>query len=350
MGRNNRGEENFFCYQRPYLGNGPPVVMIGKENYPILCYEDLMQSKDKEEFFGRYGDSYYHFDHRARYVTQRYMVTNFYSILSMGSFEFRTANKTLNPRYIIAWTNFCKAFVQKAWVGPSLLDEITFEMPLYKGNVISMDEFLNALKFLPLLEPSTIDILLEIWESSPTPRFDNKWRYTHLRDPTKFSTIMYAPHTISGKIEKPVFEDIHNQVPEIRVPVEELGIGIEWDAPVVNINNENQREVIQDRLWNVSFNGGNQFYDIRGLMDFAVIDNHIMYGPISYNDIIFYIEMRLRVNDAGRVFLYSWQHRDNIDVEGQFEMFGMHINFPDAYNRVTDYIQDVWPEFYEENM
>jgi hypothetical protein len=28
----------------------------------------------------------------------------------------------------------------------------------------------------------------------------------------------------------------------------------------------------------------------------------------------------------------------------------MHINFPDAYNRVTDYIQDVWPEFYEENM
>src|SRR3990172_2594630 len=82
MGSTNRGVHNNFIYQRPFLGNGPPYVKVRSAAYPIFVFQDLMDATDKMEFFIKYGDVYNHAIRGTRYVTQRYMCINFYSILT----------------------------------------------------------------------------------------------------------------------------------------------------------------------------------------------------------------------------------------------------------------------------
>ena len=90
MGRINRGIENDYIYERPFLGNGPPVVQDGKLKFPIMNYDDLMAAETKQEFFERFGDAG-HYAHRGvRYVTCRYMSVNCYLILTQGSIDFLT--------------------------------------------------------------------------------------------------------------------------------------------------------------------------------------------------------------------------------------------------------------------
>lgn len=216
MGRMNRGESNDFIYQRPYLGNGPPVVWDydtdgdNKHCYPVMNVDDLMTSTTKREFFERYGNAY-SFAQKVRYTTCRYMVVNFYSILTYGSLEFRSANKTLNPDYILAWVNFARAFVEKAFVGR---DESLFEQiarPLSDNREIPTHEFVTALGYLNSLDITTKNILLEIWMASPTPMFDNVWRFSHLPQPTRFgNTTNYRPKHIDPLIVKDArFVDLH---------------------------------------------------------------------------------------------------------------------------------------------
>lgn len=184
MGRRHRGEENQYAYCRPYLENGPPVIKIRGLNYPILVPEDLLNSNSLHIFFERYGHASALALDKIRYVTPRYMSVNFYPILTQGSLEFRTANKTLNPRYIIAWTNFCKAIVKRAFATSEI--ELYKPLPLAANKIISTREFL--LKINPLnLDITTINTLIEIWETSPTPIFNNIWMYSHLENPTIFN-------------------------------------------------------------------------------------------------------------------------------------------------------------------
>lgn len=213
MGRMNRGEENQYTYQRPYLGNGPPIVSYEKSLYPILSPEHLLASTSIEQFFERFGDSWHCKNKVGRYVSQRYMVVNFYSILNLGSLEFRTANKTLNPEYIIAYTNFCKAFVQKAWER-NIEEELQgLERPLYENREISVEEFDNAMSMLNLLKGDTINALLRIWSSSPTPRFDNVRRFSHLPEPSTWSRGSDKPDKLTAdeaaNVEEAIFLDVH---------------------------------------------------------------------------------------------------------------------------------------------
>ncbi len=221
LGRANRGEENHFIYQRPYLGFGPPCIkqqipdkktgQVKTKILPILNFKDLLASESKKQFFLRYGDSIYHADHGTRYCTQRYMSVNFFPILTQGSIEFRTANKCLNPDYIIAWTNFCKAIVSQAFSGRKMSNFFMKYNPLHRNTEIREDYFLESLERLESLDPTTIDVLFDIWNSSPTPYFDNVARYSHLPNPTVYrANLNYYPKTISkNHVKKPNFIDVH---------------------------------------------------------------------------------------------------------------------------------------------
>jgi len=215
MGRINRGVSNNYCFCRPFLGNGPPVIAQkwgnGKiSNIPICDPEKMLNAESKEDFFNYFGDSLYYAQHNVRYVTQRYMCVNFFPILTQGSFEFRTANKTLNPEYIIAWTNFCKAIVDKSF---TCKDDESYEKlyrPLYENREISVKELIEALSYYPKLDEDTVDVLADIWEKSPTPMFDNLWRFTHLKEPTRYNDSKRAPKSLGDvEILDAEFVDIH---------------------------------------------------------------------------------------------------------------------------------------------
>lgn len=213
LGKINRGIENNFCYERPFLGHGPPVVVVKRNAYPICVFDDMMKAKTKVDFLTRFGDSYFwgNGGKKQKYIAVRYMALNFYPISYQGSFEFRTANKTLNPEYLLAWTNFCKAFVQKAFFSKTEESFEKIQRPLYENREISLGEFRNAISYLDSLDNDTIEILEDIWEISPTPTFDNKWRYTHLNNANGFNSGDYLPEAIPPNYEilKPTFVDVH---------------------------------------------------------------------------------------------------------------------------------------------
>lgn len=215
MGRINRGVTNNYCFCRPFLGKGPPVIQQkwgnGKvSNIPICDPMKMLNAESKEKFFEYFGDSLYFAQHNVRYVTQRYMCVNFFPILTQGSFEFRTANKTLNPEYIIAWTNLCKAIVDKSFTCKDIESYEKVYRPLHENREIPIDEFINALSYYPKLDEDTIDVLTDIWRKSPTPMFDNEWRYTHLKEPTRYNNPKNAPKSLGDEeILDATFIDIH---------------------------------------------------------------------------------------------------------------------------------------------
>ena len=216
MGKLNRGHTNEYIYQRPFLGKGPPVVNQQTNsvtrNVPCLNYDDLLESKTKTEFLYRYGNI---LKTQGKYVTPRYMCVNFHSILRFGSIEFRTANKTLNPSYIISWTNLCKAIVEESFKNRDFNVDGNLR-PLYENRVIDNDELNHVLNFFPTLDNDTKDILNEIWYLSETPLFNNSWVYSHLENPTKFVCMRefgnYIPKKVSDdeSITVVVPETVHN--------------------------------------------------------------------------------------------------------------------------------------------
>lgn len=213
MGRMNRGTLNNYIFQRPFLGKGPPVVRGNKsgEYYPIISYDDLLNSSSKAEFFSKYGDAIYHGNNGVRYITSRYMCVNFYPILTQGSFEFRTANKTLNPLYILAWIDFCKAIVEKAFSSRNSSEYDRIKRPLHENRVITTEEFLDSISILPNIDVTTRATLKRIWESSPTPLFDNQWIHCHLENPTNYGDIYHPPIiTDISSIKKPLVTNVHN--------------------------------------------------------------------------------------------------------------------------------------------
>ena len=222
MGRINRGVENSFIFERPYSFNGPPVVQVGRANYPIFKTENLLKAESKEQFFTYYGDSTRLLDQGNKYIVQRYMSVNFCPILTQGSIEFRTANKTLNPQYIIAWTNFCKAIVATSFKS-NVPTQHRFRT-LAENIDIPFDTFFDETKILQL-DDDTLNILQEIWQLSPTPEFDNIWRYSHLRKPPIPRNISEISEALGEeiKVENANHKDIHDQEDERRprfIPVE----------------------------------------------------------------------------------------------------------------------------------
>ena len=273
MGRINRGETNSYCFQRPFLGNGPPVVSQKWRNnkdslIPICNPKMMMEAESKEQFFGYYGDSIFWAKNGGKYVTQRYMCVNFYPILTQGSFEFRTANKTLNPEYILAWTNFCKSLVEKSYTCLDIASYDQVERGFYENREISIDELLQAFEYYPKLDDATVEVLVDIWDKSPTPKFDNIWRYSHLREPTRFKNLDNATReTLEEKdVEEIDWIDIHHLEDQLRNNNQiRVGQGLGPEFMIREINNQDyirgaqniriNREHIDDRLISVGFDG-----------------------------------------------------------------------------------------------
>lgn len=211
LGRVNRGEHNQYTYQRPYLGNGFPVYAMGASYYPICNYNDLLNANNKQDFFLKLGDTIYQIQGEKRYVTQRYMGVNFYTVPCYGSIEFRHANKSLIPEYNIAWIKLCKAVVRKAFYLPEDKTEEKLR-PLYENKEIDNKDFMEVLESLEL-DAQTKLVLLQIWKETPTPKFDNIHRLSHLKTPTFYSRgSNYIPDALDDNVDvKPaIYEDIHN--------------------------------------------------------------------------------------------------------------------------------------------
>jgi len=182
MGDINRGIYNHFIFQRPYCEYGPPVVRYENKNYPIFLIKQLLESENKQDFFSKYGDSIYLINNDAKYVTQRYMGTNFYSILKRESIEFRYANTVLRPDFIMAWITFLRALVKKSFTS---LEEF-FEEPRPLNYKMSVREVFHM---LDLFDISNTDkcTLYGIWEESgDLSDFRLVPVYSHLDNPSTF--------------------------------------------------------------------------------------------------------------------------------------------------------------------
>jgi len=101
MGSTPRGYINDFLYYRPIIS--PPVVQTRNGYGRVFIVDDIMKIKTERGFFTRYGDSY---NVSGRYVAQRYVGINFYSIIRKGTIEFRHFNKLLNVPLIGAIAEF----------------------------------------------------------------------------------------------------------------------------------------------------------------------------------------------------------------------------------------------------
>jgi hypothetical protein len=103
--------------------------------------------------------------------------------------------------------------VEKAF---STRDEKSFEdisRPLAANKEISENELIRALSYLGSLDQDTISQLVEIWNLSPVPKFDNIWRYTHLQEPTLFTRdteYRTKPLVDVKSVQKSAFIDFHN--------------------------------------------------------------------------------------------------------------------------------------------
>lgn len=239
LGRINRGESNHFIYQRPYLGHGPIVYKHGNRYIPILRPEDLLASESKKEFFDRCGDLIKLFNNGDKYVTPRYMGTNFFSILRYGSIEFRYANTSLNPAYLNSWVELCRAIIFTAFDSRDH-DLFHNELPLYKNEEVSDNHFSQLIQMLGLNESSCIG-LFDAWRNSPTPKFNNIWTTSHLKNPTIFDpredTKFYLPKEISGedKVQTPSIVDVHTLDNSFRDLVARAG-NVAFKVPQFKLN------------------------------------------------------------------------------------------------------------------
>jgi hypothetical protein len=204
MGRVNRGVKNDFIYQRPLTM--PPCIKCDNRYYPIFDYKDLLESKNKTDFYNKYGDTVYQIHNGNHYATQRYMGLNFYSIPFRGSIEFRYANKVLIPEWIISWIILCQSFVNFALTKTK--DE-TFENEYRKledNRNIPENEFLFILDKLGVPDNYKIT-LLDIWNESPTPEFNGKHIITHLPNYSFFSSgCNYLPTPIDNAIRSNIID------------------------------------------------------------------------------------------------------------------------------------------------
>lgn len=207
MGKINRGVKNSFIYQRPLTL--PPCIARDGTVYPIFDYRDLLESKNKTDFYNKYGDTIYHIHNGNHYVTQRYTGLNFYSIPYRGSIEFRYANKILIPEWIIAWIILCQGFVNFALTKSK--DE-SFENT-YRKLEDNRDYPPEELKLIfdKFLIPEQYQItLFDIWRQTEIPTFNGKNILSHLQNPTYFSREnSYRPRSIEvDNIERIIVQDV----------------------------------------------------------------------------------------------------------------------------------------------
>lgn len=206
MGYKFRGLDNNAIYCRPITKFGPTIVNWGRKKAQSFNCEDLLGAKSTEEFWFLYGGIYEE-NPPNKYNPIRYNWITLYNLLSKGTVEFRVFNKTLNPEYIIAMVEICKAFCQKAFSYSNLPEG---ENSLYDTSKEGAFElFYKLAEYLELSE-RTRKIGAFIIKKSPDISLDKSYYYTHLRTYSfNPSDANYKFKTVTEEVKTPTFIDIH---------------------------------------------------------------------------------------------------------------------------------------------
>lgn len=222
FGNTYRGQTNQSIYARPITKFGPPVIESNIGYAQVFNIEDLLSTKDIDQFICYYGNS----DRfRDRYVPVRYTWLNLLPIIRQGSLEFRVFNITQNPLYLTSTVFLVKWFLEKAMERSYSGD---FER-LPENSVYDDRDKEDIIKTLiDICEGEILDkhlnILCGILEKTPIDsiRHNKNYVYSHLMvHPTRGnstgtfwrnsdSLFRYSPTPIpDSKIKKPTFSDLH---------------------------------------------------------------------------------------------------------------------------------------------
>lgn len=207
MGQEFRGIKNDFTYCRPVTKYGPSVVPNGNYYSQVYNVEDLLESKDTEMFWDRYGGMN-EMNPPSKYHPARYGWITLYPLLTKGTVEFRVFNHTLESVYLIAASELCRKFCEISFTTLPELSENSIYDQHNKDQVI---ETLNNFSAISNLSNFSRKVLTKIIEL--TPEIDpptKKYFHTHLRNSTFGGFSKYSPARIpEGVIQRPNFVDIH---------------------------------------------------------------------------------------------------------------------------------------------
>ncbi len=210
MGYEFRGQSNDSIFCRPTTKKGPICVKQGRWVRPTFNLNDLINARTTSAFWTRYGDT-----ERLggiRYVPVRYHWYNLYSLHSQGSLEFRIFNSTLNPHYMYAALELCKAFSN--YVMKEKLSKIRRLRINSVYDNRSKEEIINTLKLFADevgLDAMVLILLEDIINQTPEIRLNNEYVLTHLRTPPNmWVESTYKTKTTGQDAKMPHFVDIHN--------------------------------------------------------------------------------------------------------------------------------------------
>ncbi len=223
FGKPHRGILNDCIYARPITKFGPPIINSDYGSAKVFEIDDLLESKDIDEFIYRYGNSN---RFRDRYVPVRYTWLNLLPIVSQGSLEFRSFNITQNPIYLSSVVFLVKWFLEKC-IERSYDRNKKFEK-LKENSVFDYRDKEDIISTLienveGEIEDKHLKVLVDIMEKTPIEsiRLKRVYIYSHLMvHPTRGNSTgtfwhnrdeeyLYKPKIIEDKILKPSFMDSH---------------------------------------------------------------------------------------------------------------------------------------------
>lgn len=226
MGYDYRGFKNDSTYCRPITKFGPVCVPTGSGEFSqVFTLTELLKCKNTAEFKVKYGDIANL--RESHYIPIRYHGINLLPLFTQGSLEFRMFNKSLNPYFLMAIIEFCKAFAEFAV--HSSFDSLKEENLLKENSVFDLEGEINRPKIIEtfthflelsnLRDEQVIEILYDILYKSSVDSLvlPNEYIFSHLmshrqgnRCPTHWRNSSYTANKIPrDEIHVPRFEDIH---------------------------------------------------------------------------------------------------------------------------------------------
>jgi hypothetical protein len=182
-----RGYSNNAIYARPLM-NGP-YFKYNREFYQTLNYEEALTANNLYEFFACYGVNSENGE-PSKYQPGRYFSINLFSILRIGTVEFRHFNQSFNPLIVSAIAKLCQVFVEVA-IRVKYSNLKSFEM----GDVFNLEspshyiyklyqlmKLAEELECDYYLEPKDIQILEKVIHNYKGIGVENKEVLTHCRD------------------------------------------------------------------------------------------------------------------------------------------------------------------------
>jgi len=215
-----RGYTNDAAFCRPITRCGPPAVPYG-DGY-ILCFDtdNLLKAESTKRFWQAFGDT--QLGNLTKYVPQRYVWLNWYSLLVRKTLEFRPFNKTLNPYRLMAEIELCARFTAAALTQEPPHEVNSLFDVKYKSPSELVDLLYKVASLIDLSDGSR-DVLATIVGKSPIFSLEEVPMMTHLRDyprPFRETSPWFTPVT-ANRPKQPLVVTVRNfreqSAPQIRI-------------------------------------------------------------------------------------------------------------------------------------